>query len=256
MSAHHRRVADLPAGPTSRQSGGGDGGIGLTLARMPLQPADLYPPFALSITAGPLQLRAPTDADVLRLCEVAQSGIHSPDWTPFSSPWTDVPAEELAANTARYFWHKRAAFSAEAMDLLFGVWWEGTLVGVQGLSTADFAVTRTGETGSWLGRAYQGKGIGTRMRQAVCAFAFDELGAAEVTSGAFLDNPASLAVSRKVGYRPDGVRRLRRRDQMVLNQRLVLTPATFVRGPGITTEGADLFRTAVGLDRDTEANHD
>lgn len=38
-----------------------------------------------------------------------------------------------------------------------------------------------------------------RMRQALCAFLFDCLDAQEITAGAFVDNPASLAVSRKVG---------------------------------------------------------
>lgn len=39
------------------------------------------------------------------------------------------------------------------------------------------------------------------MRQVMCAFLFDHLA---ITSSAFTDNPASLAVSRKVGYRPNG----------------------------------------------------
>jgi RimJ/RimL family protein N-acetyltransferase len=38
------------------------------------------------------------------------------------------------------------------------------------------------------------------MRQAMCALLFDHLEAEEITSAAFTDNPASLAVSRKVGY--------------------------------------------------------
>ena len=90
----------------------------------------------------------------------------------------------------RYFSSVRAGFGPEAFDLLFAVRVGGELVGTQGLHGRDFAVTQTVETGSWLGLAHQGRGIGTRMRQAVCAYAFDELGAAEVTSGAFLDNPA------------------------------------------------------------------
>ena len=60
---------------------------------------------------------------------------------------------------------------------------------------------------------------------------FDHLDAEEVTSGAFLDNPASLAVSRKVGYRDNGVRRLQRRPgELADNLQLVLTPDDFVRG--------------------------
>ena len=100
----------------------------------------------------------------------------------------------------------------EKFDLLFAVRIGAQLAGIQALHTTNFGVTRTGETGSWLGRSYQRRGIGTRMRRAVCAFAFDHLGAVEITSGAFVDNPASLAVSTKVGYRPNGRFRMTRRE--------------------------------------------
>jgi RimJ/RimL family protein N-acetyltransferase len=87
------------------------------------------------------------------------------------------------------------------------------------------------------------------MRRAVCAYAFDHLGAEEVTSAAFLDNPASLAVSRKVGYRPNGVVRLKRRDgEMALNQRLVLTPTDLVRGEPLEVVGAEDLRRFLELE--------
>ena len=120
---------------------------------------------------------------------------------PFAMPWTTVDPERLPANMFRYFSVVRAQFMPEKFDLLFVVRIGWQLAGIQALHTTNFGVTRTGETGSWLGRSYQRRGIGTRMRRAVCAFAFDHLGAVEVTSGAFVDNPASLAVSTKVGYR-------------------------------------------------------
>lgn len=110
-------------------------------------------------------------------------------------------------------------------------------------------MTRSLETGSWLGRAHQGQGIGTRMRQAVCAFGFDHLGAVEITSGAFVDNPASLAVSRKVGYRPNGVVRLQRREgEAALNQKLTLCRADLVRGDPLEVEGAQDLRTFLDLE--------
>ncbi|MEU9175271.1 GNAT family protein [Streptomyces sp. NPDC048550] len=46
------------------------------------------------------------------------------------------------------------------------------------------------------------------MRAAALALAFDGLGAARVTSTAFADNAASRAVSRRFGYRPNGVHRI------------------------------------------------
>jgi len=77
-----------------------------------------------------------------------------------------------------------------------------------------------------------------------------DLDAEEVTSGAFTDNPASLAVSRKVGYRLDGQTRLRRRQgELAVNQQLVLRPDDLVRGEQpVTVEGLPAFRRAIGLD--------
>ncbi len=79
-------------------------------------------------------------------------------------------------------------------------------VGVQDISSRDFVVTRSVNTGSWLGQRYQGRGIGTEMRAAILHFAFAGLGAELANSGAFEDNPASLRVSKKLGYDENGSR--------------------------------------------------
>lgn len=211
--------------------------------------AELNPALELRLVAGPVELRGMNDDDLVELCELALGGIHPPDQMPFYVPWTDAPKEQLARNTAQYHWRARAALSPDSWELLLGVWYEGVLVGTQGLSAHNFAVTRTGETGSWLGRAFQGQGIGTAMRRAACALAFDHLDAVEVTSGAFLDNPASLSVSRKVGYRLNGIVRVQRREgELALKQNLVLTPDTFDRGDTVViVDGVDAFRSAIGL---------
>ncbi|GAA0906248.1 hypothetical protein Vau01_113580 [Virgisporangium aurantiacum] len=126
-------------------------------------------------------------------------------------PWTDAPAEQLPGNTAAYYWRTRASFSPADWILDLIVRLDGQVVGVQGIHVADYLVVRTGETGSWLGRRFQGRGIGTAMRQVMCALLFDHLDAEEITSAAFTDNPASLAVSRKVGYVDNGTVRVQRR---------------------------------------------
>lgn len=212
--------------------------------------AELFPPLGLVLEAGPLELRGISDEILPDLCDLAVRGIHDPAEMPFYFPWTDAPREELARNTAAYHWRSRADFSPASWGLHLAVFHEGRLVGTQGFETSDYLVTRTGETGSWLGREFHGRGIGTAMRQAICAFAFDHLGAEAITSGAFLDNPASQAVSRKVGYVPNGVRRLKRREgELALNQALLLTPDAFVRGPHeLRVSGLEAFRAAIGLD--------
>ena len=211
---------------------------------------EILPALALRITAGPLELRGIGDEDLAALCDLAVRGIHPPERMPFYFPWTDAPPDRLPLNTAQYHWRARASFSVESWVLPLGVWREGVLVGSQALETTNFLVTRTAETGSWLGSEYQGRGIGTAMRQAICALAFDHLGAAEVTSGAFLDNPASLAVSRNVGYRPNGTARLQRRDgEAAVLRRFVLRPEDLVRGTPITVTGLEAFRRSIGLDQ-------
>ena len=82
--------------------------------------------------------------------------------------------------------------------------WKGRPIGAQTISGEDFPLHRIVDTGSWLGRAYQGRGFGKEMRSAVLAFAFDGLGAQFATSSAFLDNAASNAVSRSLGYEENG----------------------------------------------------
>jgi RimJ/RimL family protein N-acetyltransferase len=207
-----------------------------------------FPPFGLRIEAGPVVLRPITDDVLPQLIELALRGVHEPDTMPFSTPWTDVPPEQLPTNYAQFHWGVRSGFRRERWSLEFAVEFRGRIVGSQGFITSDYLITRTGETGSWLGLEHHGRGVGTLMRQAICAFCFDQLDAVEITSGAFLDNPASLAVSRKVGYRPNGLRRLARGSEVAENQSLVLTPDTFVRGEPITVTGAEAFREFIGLD--------
>ena len=209
--------------------------------------ATAFPPLALRIQAGPLTLRPITDEVLMVLIEVAAAGVHDPARMPFYYPWTDAPADQLPTEFAQYHWGTRARWSQSAWSLEFAVEYDGAIVGTQGFATQDFVTTRTGETGSWLGRPYHGRGIGTRMRQAICAFAFDHLGAEEITSGAFTDNPASLAVSRKVGYRANGRKRLVSRGELAVDQGLVLTPEHFVRGDAIAVTGVDAFREFIGL---------
>ena len=209
---------------------------------------DLFPVLDLRVTAGDLELRGITDDDIVSLAALAGRGIHAPDRMPFSFPWTDVAPEDLPLNFAQYHWRTRADFTPASWVLNLGVWAGGELVGVQGVTTSSFVVRRTGETGSWLGTEHQGRGLGTVMRQVMCVLLFDHLGFTEVTSGAFVDNPASLAVSRKVGYRVNGTERYERRGELAEMTMLALRPGDLVR-PDVAVEvaGAARVRRLIGL---------
>lgn len=211
--------------------------------------ATVFPPFGLRIEAGPLVLRPITDDVLPELVDLALGGIHDPKMMPFNVPWTDAPPDRLPLNFTLYHWGQRASWSPEHWGLEFAVEHEGRVVGCQSFATHNYAVTRTGETGSWLGKPFHGAGIGTMMRQAICAFCFDHLDADEITSAAFADNPASNAVSRKVGYQPNGTQRKTRREgEWKGSQQWLLTRETFNRGPEITVSGVPEFRAFIGLD--------
>ena len=85
-------------------------------------------------------------------------------------------------------------------------------MGVQELEAADFAALRTVYSSSHLIVAARGRGIGRQMRRAVLALAFGPLVAETAISWAWHDNHASLAVSRALGYQPNGESRHRRGD--------------------------------------------
>ena len=212
------------------------------------EPSDLWPPFGLTLRSGDLTLSAVTDDDLPGLVDLVRSGIHEPDVMPFNTSWTRVAPEEVAQRFAAHHWSERAAFGPDHVSVDLAVRVGGELVGTQGFAGGSFAVTRTAETGSWLARKHQGRGIGTRMRQAVCTLLLDHLGAAEVTSTAFVDNPRSLGVSRKVGYRTGDVVRTAREGRLALSQRLSLRSEDLVRGEPVEVTGAEPLQRFLGLD--------
>jgi len=59
--------------------------------------------------------------------------------------------------------------------------------------------------GIWLGTKYQGKGLGTEIGQFVCQQAL-ELGLTVVLTAAFLTNPVSINMLRKIGFETLSVR--------------------------------------------------
>jgi RimJ/RimL family protein N-acetyltransferase len=165
----------------------------------------LWPLFDLRLRSERLELRLATDDELADLCAVAEAGIHPPDEMPFAFAWTDTPPAEFGRQFAQYHWRTRGAWRADDWVLDLTVFLGGAPIGVQGIRAHDFPHRRVVETGSWLGRPFQGRGFGKEARTAILALAFDGLGAAVAESGAFRDSPASAAVSRSLGYEENGV---------------------------------------------------
>ncbi|WP_415854969.1 GNAT family N-acetyltransferase [Sinomonas sp. G460-2] len=166
---------------------------------------DVWPLFRLRLVTPRLELRPLRDEDLPEVVEAIASGIHDPARTPFASTWAEAPAELLPANTARWFWQQRSVSSPEKWTVPFGIrTHDGAFLGVQDIAAKAFPALRTIETGSWLRRSSQGQGLGTEMRAAALAWAFDHLDAEVAMTSAYDWNAASLGVNRRLGYSPNG----------------------------------------------------
>jgi RimJ/RimL family protein N-acetyltransferase len=209
---------------------------------------DPWPFHQLVLRTPRLELRPDDDAGLRELNEAALAGVHAPDEMPFYVPWTQAPPDVLGRQTMQFYWRNRAEVGSTGWTLNFLVRLEGTVIGTQGLKATNFAVTREVSSGSWITRRLQGQGFGTEIRAAVLQLAFDHLGADAARSGAFADNPASRAVSRKLGYREDGTNTVERLGSRATEIRLLLRSEDFVR-PGwkLEVEGLDPCLPLLGI---------
>ncbi|GAA0387574.1 GNAT family protein [Microbispora corallina] len=208
---------------------------------------DHWPLFKLRMTTPRLELRLPTLEDLDQLGDRAAEGIHDPEVMPFVPPWTDVPSEDLPRNVVLFNLGEIARWRPERWCCNFAVIHDGRAIGIQDLSAADFAVTREVHTGSWLGRSYQGRGLGTEMRAAVLHLAFTGLGALSAVSSAFEHNTSSLAVSRKLGYEPDGLSTHNVRGQRAVARRLRLRRDAFAGPVPVEIHGLEPCLSHFGL---------
>ena len=164
-----------------------------------------WPLADLRITVGRWELRLPDDRE---LGELARSVAdeHLPS-VPALSNQADTPAER----TRRFMqdhWRTRVEWQPESWALDLFAFDNGRPVGQQRLRGDHFAVLREVMTGSVVRPDRRGSGVGTAMRAAILSLAFDGLGAKFAQTGAVADNPASLAVTAKYGYEPNGIRRM------------------------------------------------
>ncbi|HWU47427.1 MAG TPA: GNAT family protein [Humibacter sp.] len=181
--------------------------------------ASLWPAAGVVARSGNVELRWMDDELIVELAHLATRGVHDANRMPFMRPWTRGTPEQVMRSVLTHQWATRLAVGPGAFRLNCAVLVDGIVVGSQGAGAKDWQVLRIASTGSWLGREFQGQGIGTRMRMLILHLLFEGLGAAEATTGAFADNPASNAVSRKVGYYSDGTEEVDREGAPALHNR-------------------------------------
>ena len=215
---------------------------------LPTTLASAWPPFGLRIRSERLVLRLPTDADITALIDVARAGIHPPDEMPFGIAWSTAPSPDFEYGFLRHHWDARARWRPEEWALHLMVELDGAPIGAQSILAEGFPTYRMVHTGSWLGRAYQGRGLGKEMRLAVLAFAFDGLGARRAETEAFLDNDASNGVTRSIGYEPNGVQEMAPQGVPRTAQKYRLTAEVWRSRPRppVTIEGLEACRALFG----------
>ncbi|MGW1176440.1 GNAT family N-acetyltransferase [Kitasatospora sp. NPDC002543] len=212
--------------------------------------ADHWPLRGLRVTTPRLELRLPTEDELAEVADVAAHGVHPPRERPFLTPWGELPPAERALHVVQSHWTRLGRWTARDWALDLVAFHQGRPVGIQDMRAKEYGVRREIVSGSWLGLDHQGKGLGTEMRAAMLHLAFAELGTRSATSLSFTDNHSSLAVSRRLGYRDDGIDRDVLDGRVVVSQRLRLTPeawAEHARTPVTVTGLTAACRPLFGL---------
>jgi RimJ/RimL family protein N-acetyltransferase len=173
-----------------------------------------WPLFDLEVRTPRLTMRYVDDELAIALASLAAEGIHDPGFMPFAMPWTRAESPQLERDSLKFFWRSRAETSPTKWMVNFAVIVDGTVVGTSGLMADDFSKARQFETGSWLGRRFQGRGIGKEMRLATLTVGFSAFDAEWATTSAWHDNGPSLGVTRGLGYTELGWQRRLRDDRV------------------------------------------
>ena len=210
--------------------------------------AHFWPLFDLRLRTPHLELRLPTDEDLLALVKVAREGVIDEGRTAFLVPWNELPSPAFERQFLLHCWSGRGSWSPDKWSLVLAAILDGQPVGMQEILAGDFAVRRVVSSGSWLGRRYHGSGYGTEMRAAVLSLAFDGLGALVAESGYFEGNAPSARVSEKLGYMANGDETYSVSGKPVVEHRVRVTPETWRRDlVPVTIEGLEPCRNLFGV---------
>ena len=87
-----------------------------------------------------------------------------------------------------------------------GIWLEGKMAGGVLFFPVERRVLAT-EVGYWLGESATGRGLVTRAVTAMLDYAFTTLGLHRVALLAEVSNEKSIAVAKRLGFTPEGIRR-------------------------------------------------
>jgi RimJ/RimL family protein N-acetyltransferase len=171
---------------------------------------DRWPLFGLRLVTERLELRTMRETDLVVIAALVPDDAE-PDPRLPRFGFAD-PGAVRATMSFQSYWSSMGGWRMEDWRLGFlarlraagALGPAGCAVGVSELEAQGFLVRRTVHTGSWLIEEARGQGYGKEMRAAMLTLAFAGLGATVAETEALDDNPASLGVSRALGYEPNG----------------------------------------------------
>jgi len=215
----------------------------------------VWPLFDLRVRTPRLELRYVDDEMAAELALLATKGIHDPDFMPFAMPWSTEPSPVLERNTMQFYWRCRAEMTPTNWNVNLATIVGGKVVGTAALIAKDFPILREFETGSWLGREFQGQGIGKEMRVATLHLGFLGLGGETATTSAWEDNGPSLGVTNSLGYSIASKRRGVRQARAATMQKFEMSRADFttrMQRSDVELRGVDDCLNLLGLDTPSE----
>ncbi|MEO7587619.1 MAG: GNAT family protein [Arachnia sp.] len=168
-----------------------------------------------------IELVGATDSLLDQLQDVVRAGKADAEPAPYDDPMS-LYEDDPDARVRQWLlgvWRGRGSVTSSFWRLYFVVMLDGQPVGMQDLVGDGFSTFGSVATFSWLSSDVRRRGLGTEMRHAILALAFDGLGAAEATTDAFLDNDGSNGVSRALGYHHNGTDWATRRGEPAQLQR-------------------------------------
>ena len=159
---------------------------------LPAGPAQDFPPLA----TPRLHLRplAPADAETLHRLVNDWEVARNLERVPF--PYPRDLADEWIADTARQLREGRA-WHLGVIDAA-----SGALIGLVGLrrEPATAPARPAASLGYWIGRRWWGQGFATEAAGRLARFALAQLDLDRLTAHVAIDNPASAAVLRRIGF--------------------------------------------------------
>ena len=203
-----------------------------------------WPLFGLTVRCGDVSLRAVRDDDLPELVDIFPGDV---EMDPAHPALDGTAGGDRARRLVQSVWRHRATWSVDDWALDLRVERDGRAVGVVTLEGTRFPMLRTVDTASWVAVESRGRGTAVLMRAGALGLAFQRLGAQAAISSARVDNAASLAVSRRLGYRDNGVSLIVTETGPAELAHLRLLRSTWVAPEPVEIDGLEPCLAAFGL---------